>query len=429
MQTDRYGLGLTTASDAAADAYREGVDLLLSANVGATDRFERALSRDPRFALASAALGRAHQLHGRGAAARAAIAAAEASAGAASERERSHVAALALLVAGRGPDALAAARNHLARHPRDAMILAPCTGVFGLIGFSGHVGREAELAKWLDALAVHYGDDWWFAAAHAFALVETGRLGTARPRLERSMQQRPRNANAAHINAHLLYEEGQSDEGIAFLERWLDEYPREGVLHCHLNWHRALFLRETGRVDEAWRVYRDNVRPGATWGPPLNMLTDSASFLWLESLGGATIEPAEWTAVATSVPSVVEGPGVAFADVHALLAFAAAAETGRFDHWQARIESLLDEGRFAAGAIVPRLGAAFRAFIDRDYAASASGLRAHLVEHERIGGSRAQRDLIEHTLVAANLRRGLSVEEAVREVRARVQASHRAMGG
>ena len=36
---DRYGLTLSTASAAAADAYREGVDLLLAAWPGAAEAF------------------------------------------------------------------------------------------------------------------------------------------------------------------------------------------------------------------------------------------------------------------------------------------------------------------------------------------------------------------------------------------------------
>ena len=54
MPADRYGLELSTASQAARDAYVEGVDLFLSANFGSEAALERSIAEDPGFALAHA---------------------------------------------------------------------------------------------------------------------------------------------------------------------------------------------------------------------------------------------------------------------------------------------------------------------------------------------------------------------------------------
>ena len=135
MLTDRYGNPLSTASAAARDAYVAGVDLALSANPGGEDAFRRALAADEGLALAQVGLARALQIHGRIPEAKEAIARARELAAQASPRERSHVDALAQLIDGGGDAGLAAAKEHLATYPRDAMVLAPCTGVFGLIGF------------------------------------------------------------------------------------------------------------------------------------------------------------------------------------------------------------------------------------------------------------------------------------------------------
>ena len=51
---------------------------------------------------------------------------------------------------------------HLRSWPRDAMVLAPATDVFGLYGFSGDPAREDQLYQLLDTLAPAYGQDWWF---------------------------------------------------------------------------------------------------------------------------------------------------------------------------------------------------------------------------------------------------------------------------
>lgn len=61
VETDRYGLELSTRSAAAAAAYREAIDLMLSAWPGAAARLEDAIAADADFALAHIARARAHQ--------------------------------------------------------------------------------------------------------------------------------------------------------------------------------------------------------------------------------------------------------------------------------------------------------------------------------------------------------------------------------
>ena len=42
---DRYGLGLSTSSEAAAAPYRDGIDLMLSSWPGAAEAFDAAIGR------------------------------------------------------------------------------------------------------------------------------------------------------------------------------------------------------------------------------------------------------------------------------------------------------------------------------------------------------------------------------------------------
>src|SRR4051794_11475108 len=74
---DSRGLPLSTTSDRAAECYRDGVDLLLSAWPGAGEALEEAIAADPDFALAHAARARLHAIRDVPAKARARIATAE----------------------------------------------------------------------------------------------------------------------------------------------------------------------------------------------------------------------------------------------------------------------------------------------------------------------------------------------------------------
>jgi tetratricopeptide (TPR) repeat protein len=323
---DRYGLPISSSA-AARDAYVAGVDCILSANTGAEEHLGRALAAEPGFALAQIALARALFLSAKVPQAREHAARAREIAPKATPREQSHVNALAHAIEGNPPRALEATREHLARWPRDAMVLAPATGVFGLIGFSGRSGREPELYELLAGLAPHYGADWWFDMTLAFAACETGRLDQARSLIERSLAANPRNPHGAHIKAHVHYELGEHRAALDFLEDWLPAYPRQGLMHCHLSWHVALAALALGDRERAWRAYREGVHPaGGAWGPPLNVATDSPSFLWRAELAGEPRHARLWGEVRDYALQSFPTAGVWFADVHVALACAAAGD-------------------------------------------------------------------------------------------------------
>jgi hypothetical protein len=322
LATDRYGLPISTGSPEARAAYARGVDLLLAAQVGAEERFADALAADPSFALAAIGRARILAICGRAAEAREAAALARKLVADAPRRERQHVEAIALGVEGRRPEAIAATRAHLAEFPRDVMVLAPATGVFGLIGFSGGRDREAEMLALLDGLAPQYEGDWWFTSAHAFALVEAGHVARGRALAERALPLEGDNANAVHVYAHACYEQGDDAAAARHLDGWLPGYTQGGTLHCHLWWHVALFALVRSDLERAWRAFTTWIAPAASWGPPLNTLTDTASLLWRAELAGLPRRHAHWERVNEFARSAFPRVGVAFADVHVALAAA-----------------------------------------------------------------------------------------------------------
>jgi tetratricopeptide (TPR) repeat protein len=411
MLQDRYGFALTTASAEARDAYVAGVDASLSANRGAEEAFRRAIACDEGLAVAQVALARTLQVQHKPDAAKAAAARARELASSLPHRERSHVNALATVIDGGSVAGLAAIKEHLADYPRDAMVLAPCTGVFGLIGFSGRAGREAELLALLAPLADAYGDDWWFKSALAFAQVEVGDIDRAETTIERSLALYPRNAHGAHIRAHVYYEAGERTDGLAYLEDWWKDYPKASLLHCHISWHVALWRMELGRKQEAWDFYRAHLHPGASTGPPLNTLTDSASFLFRAEMAGAPRDPQLWHELSQYAAQCFPSPGIAFADVHSALAHALAGDSEA-------LAKIMERPKGPAADVVAPLAHAFAAISSEDWTGASAHLSSILAAHERVGGSRAQRDLIEYALALSLLRSGRS-EEARQLMRTR----------
>jgi hypothetical protein len=394
-------LALSTASAPARVAYLDGLDRLLAAKPGCVQAFEQSIVADPDFALAHAGHARALFVESRIPEFKAAAAKARAYLPKLPARERDNAEVALLASEGASPKAYALGQEHLKQFPRDAMVLAPFCGVFGLIGFSGRKGREQELRDLMDELAPHYGEEPWFMVQHAFAQVETGDTEIARNTVERAMALDPDSGFGAHVKAHVHYEAGEKEDGLKFLQQWLPGYAREALLHCHLNWHVALWQLELGQHEDAMRTYLKNVHPGGAWGPPINVFTDAASFLWRAELAGAKRETERWYEVKEYGDKNFPAAGLAFADVHRALAYAATADEIALETLLGELRDRQEAGRLLAGPIALHLAEAFGAFAKQDFQKAVALIAPHMLEHERIGGSRAQRRLIDLTLAAA----------------------------
>jgi tetratricopeptide (TPR) repeat protein len=385
---------------------------------GALEAYDRAIAADPGFALAHAGKAQVLIREGDVPAARAALAAASDLAAGLPPREASHIAFLELVFAGRTDAAIAALRAHLATWPRDALVLSTAANPNGLIGASGRIGQKHEIAVLMDSLAPHYGDDFWFLSHHAMALSEDGQLAAARPKIERSVAANPNNAHGAHGFAHVCYESGEPDTARAYLSSWLATYPRDGFFHGHLSWHLSLFEIQAGNWDKALQLYRDAIVIDRHSGGPQQRMSDGAAFLWRSELAGHARDAAAWRGLHEYGKGALPQPGNGLADLHVILAQAVVGDDAALDARARQMEALAREGRYPSGSYLPALARGFAAFERGDFSAAIDALAPLAGENERIGGSRAQHDLIDFTLLRACLEAGRP-EEAQRLLRAR----------
>jgi tetratricopeptide (TPR) repeat protein len=402
MLADPYDLPLSTRSAAARDAYVEGCDLLLRLYPGAEAAFDRAIAADEGFALAHSGKAQLLLREGNVAAARAALAAARDVAAGLPAREASHLAFLELMFAGKTDAAIAALHEHLETWPRDALVLSTAANPNGLIGACGRIGQKHEIAALLDRLAPHYGDDPWFLAHHAMALSEDGQLASARPKIERSVAAKPNNAHGAHTFAHVCYESGEPDRGRTYLGAWLTTYPRDGFFHGHVSWHLSLFELQAGNWAEALRLYRDALALDRRLsGGPQQKMSDAAAFLWRSELAGHPRDKAAWRAMYDYANSALPQPGSGLADLHVILALAVMGDEAALDARARQMAALAGDGRYPSDSYLPSLARGILAFERGDFSAAIDALAPLAGQSERIGGSRAQHDLIEFTLLKA----------------------------
>ena len=410
--TDRYGLTLSTASAGAARHYQDGMDKLLSYGLGADQSFAAAVAADEDFALAHAGAALFSLFQGDGASAKAAIERARGLTAGVTRRERQHVEALAAVAGGEATRGLGLIEEHVKEFPRDALLVNQAGSTIGL---GGRPDREALRAGFIEALAGAYGDDWWYQSALGFTYHEVGRYEESRRLSERSLAQYPGNANASHNIAHVCYETVDNDGGLALLADWLGGYDRRAPFHCHLAWHLALFELQRGRPERALAIYEQDIAPSSN--PRLAMI-DGSALLWRFDLYDYEKGPLPWRRLADLATRVTR-PGFIFGDLHAALAYASARDDAALSALVAGLEALHAKGHPIAGTVALPLVRGVAAYVAGDYAGALALMESVDGEIHRVGGSHAQWELFEETMVVCQLRLG-RLEDAHRLIRRRL---------
>jgi hypothetical protein len=113
---------------------------------------------------------------------------------------------------------------------------------------------------------------------------------------------------------------------------------------------------------------------------------------------------------------------VAFSDMHIALTEAVAANDLALEARTRQIDDLARNGRYPSGPLVPAVSRAFASFERGDFPAAIDALEPIAQELERIGGSRAQLDLVEFTLLKAYVGAG-RLNDARRMLSARRRGS------
>lgn len=409
---DSRGLAMSTDSSEAAQNYRLGIDLLLSAWPGAESAFLHAIECDPQFALAHAALARLHAIRAELTGARERIAIAQEIVGQrGSAREREHVLILSLAVSGQSAEALEKTLSHLETWPRDVLILSLPLGAFGLFAFSGMANHDQARVDLCERLASQYdGDDWWFLTYRGWSHAENGSVTKGRNFAQRGLEMRRANANAAHAVAHAMFEQGATQEAEALIESWLPSYDRAGMLHGHLAWHAALSALERDDPQRALEIYSERVQPSASFGLPINIVSDAASLLWRLQAYGHKVPSDMWEEVERYAESRYSKPGPAFVEVHmGLLAAVTGTQRAAIERIEANSQRAKD-GTLPAGTVVPAIGLAALAFANAEYSECTRILEPVADDVVRVGGSGAQREIVEDMMLFALMRSGESAK-------------------
>ncbi len=401
---DRFGVELGTTSEKAAQLYSEGVDLALSRNFGSDAKYKAAIEEDEGFAVAHSSLAVLQQQAGEQQEARRNAERGAELARSQSRRVQGYAETVDMWVGGEGRKAYKRVREHLREYPNDAMALNAGHRLLVMgCGAAGVPNYPPELLEMLKSVEHAYGEEWSFLGNYSFAHHESGLFDDALRYAERSLEQRPDNGNASHSVAHVYFEVGDHAAGQSFLGEWIQDYDRRGPFFVHLSWHHALFQLALGRYGNVLDLYGDAIRPSVL-SKNASSIADSCSIMWRMQLYGDTPPTMPWQEVRDQAEFAVAGRGPGFGIAHAAFALVG---SGDFDGLDRMIEGLREygaEGNAQAAEVTLPVVKGIRAFAQGEYAQAADLLQSVHGQMVRLGGSHAQREVFEDTLLAAYLR-------------------------
>ena len=261
----------------------------------------------------------------------------------------------------------------------------------------------------------------------AFGLEESGSYSEAEAAGLAALAVNPDDVWAIHAVVHTHEMRGQVADGIRFLREREADWGSGNLFTVHNWWHLALFHLEGGDIDDILGIYDAEVHHAESQGVPLEMV-DASALLWRLRLDGVS-DGGRFAPLADAWATRTDGrPWYVFNDLHAVMALVGAGRIADAEGVVERLAGYVHCGGSGTNvAMTAEIGLpASRAiirFAQERYADVIDELLPIRRVLQRFGGSHAQRDVLQRTLLEAALRSGhldlarslLSERLAVRE--------------
>jgi hypothetical protein len=426
---DSLGLGMTGSAEAVA-SYDQAVGHLIRFQPAVADAAAESVAADPGCVMGrvlGAYLALMSTEEGAVADARAALGAPDREAGAL-PRERAHLAAARRWIAGDMAGAGALLGDITVRYPRDLLAL-----------FVGHqidffrgdaVNLRDRIGRALTAWDDQEPQAGFLHGMYAFGLEECNQYGQSSAVGQRAVEANPDDVWGIHAVVHTYEMQAQVPAGVRFMRARRADWSEGNFLNVHNSWHYALYLLQAGDTAGALAVYDQSLHHAGSADIALELL-DATALLWRLWLEGADAGD-RWRPLAEAWARILAPGFYPFNDMHAIMAFIGNGELDRAGEVVAALERVAgavgSDDSVGSDGSVASIGTAATGPVPTGTAmTSAVGLPvcrslAHfgagryeqtLAEllpvrtrvHE-FGGSHAQRDAVERTLLEAAIRAG-----------------------
>lgn len=321
----------------------------------------------------------------------------------ANERERRHLQAIQLLVQGHWHEAGHVLEDLSLHDPRDLLALQAGHQIDYFTGdarmLRDRIARA--LPAWQRGLSGYHA----VLGMHAFGLEECGDYVAAEKIGRRAVELEPRDGWAWHAVAHVHEMRNDPDAGIAWLGAHPQHWAAGSMLAVHNWWHLALFHLELGNEAEVLRLYDEAIASAGSVA--MLDLIDASAMLWRLQLRDVGLG-ARWQQLAARWQQTGTPGLYAFNDMHMMMAHVGAgdmqAQQTVLEAQRAALRRDDDNAVFTREVGYP-VARALQAYGLGEYGRCVDLLRRIRSGAHRFGGSHAQRDVIDLTLLEA-ARRG-----------------------
>ncbi len=321
------------------------------------------------------------------------------------DRSASHVVALSHLVTGNWTKAAVQLDRHSMLYPRD--IVALQTGV--LMDFFRANARNMRdrilrvLPNWTPEVPGYS----IVIGLLSFGYEEAGDYARAEDAGRQAVDLDPLDCWAHHAVAHVMEMQGRAQDGVGWMitrePYWAGD---DNFFKVHNWWHRAIFHLDLGQSDEALSLYDSAVRDGNS--EVAQDMVDASALLWRLDISGHAVGD-RWLEQSDVWTQHADGKLYPFNDWHAAMSHLGAGRQERVEEILAAYRTADDTGSEVDSwrrSIGQPLIEGFQAFYNGDYAAAVETLHPVRFIANAFGGSHAQRDVIDWTLMEAALRAG-----------------------
>lgn len=410
MAVDARGLNLTGAAEAVA-AYDRALDHLIRFQPEVVDAAAAAVAADPDCVMANvlcAYLALMSTEESAIAGARQALDGVRADHAALIPRERAHLAAAERWVAGDMTGAGDMLSEISVEYPRDLLALAVGHQIDFFTGSA--VSLRDRIGRALDSWHADDRQAGFVSGMYAFGLEECNLYQQSEETGRGAVERNPDDVWGIHAVVHTYEMAGRIPDGVRYLRNREADWTAGNFLHVHNSWHYALYLLQGGDVEAGLAVYDRVLHHEGSQDVALELL-DATALLWRMQLEGTSVGD-RWQPLAEAWARLLVPGFYPFNDMHAVMAFVGNGQLDRAETVVKALDEVVAHGdpastgwRMTTSVGLPVCRSVMH-FGRGEYESVIRELLPIRTRVHRFGGSHAQRDAVERTVLEAAIRAG-----------------------
>ncbi|XP_048862504.1 tetratricopeptide repeat protein 38-like [Brienomyrus brachyistius] len=243
---------------------------------------------------------------------------------------------------------------------------------------------------------------------YAFGLLETNFYDKAEKLTKEALTLTPDDAWSVHTMAHVHHMRAELDQGLRFMEANEKDWKGADMLASHNYWHWALYHIEKGEHEAALKIYDAQVAPRCMSSGAMLPTVDCCSMLYRLEMEGMSVKE-RWQKLFRVTQAHMDDHVLLFNDLHFLMASLGAKEREASHRLLGTLQELAeDPGEHHLRQLARPIGVPMcQALVEYDCGNCNRAVELLLpirYRFQEIGGSDAQRDVLDQLLIHAAMK-------------------------